>query len=133
MLEEEYQDRDETVFRAYVQNLKTVTSFRYLGRILAKTDWHVPQKKCDNLLVEADKFYHFRGLICVMQNTLNLIHIKNKIVVAQFSKYSIQPRRTLKKLMDFLVPFVSHKCFSHCDGSIFIFGGWCIKINFYKN
>ena len=50
-------------------------------------------KKCDNLLVEADIFTILGVTFCVTQITFNLIDIKNKNIVAQFSYSSIQPHR----------------------------------------
>ena len=48
-------------------------------------------KKCDNLLVEADIFYHFRGIIfCNAKHLQFHRYFKNKNIVAQFSKSSIQ-------------------------------------------
>ena len=91
---------------------------------------HVLQKKIDNLLVEADNFYHFRVHILCNTRHLQFNRYKNKIVVAQFSKYS------LKLLRHFLIDgFVGSVCVaqkkSHCDGSIVIFDGCWIKNIFY--
>ena len=40
-------------------------------------------EKCDNLLVKADNFYRFRGLILCNVKHLHFIDIKKEIVVAQ--------------------------------------------------
>ena len=43
-------------------------------------------KKCDSLVVKVDNFYHFRGLIFLMQNTFNLINIKKQGNSCTFQK-----------------------------------------------
>ena len=87
----------------------------------------VLREKCDNLLFEADSFYHFRGLILCKAKCLQYNRLKKKIVVAQFRKSYIQLRCPFFNLMDLLVPFMSHKN-SHCKGSFIIFDGCWIKI-----
>ena len=52
--------------------------------------WTCSTKFCDNLLVEAESFYHFRGLILCNVKRLQLKqNLKKKNTVAQFSKSSI--------------------------------------------
>ena len=64
-------------------------------------------KKRDNLLVKADIFYHFRGIILCNVKRLQF-HLKTKKnLVAQIIKSSIQLRCTFY-LMELLVPFEWH-------------------------
>ena len=87
-------------------------------------------KKCDNLLVEADLFYHFRELILCNSKRLQFHWKKN--MVAQFSKSSIQLCLHFFNLMKLLVPFASHKKLYHYDGSILIFDSCWVKIFLHK-
>ena len=66
-------------------------------------------KFCDNLLVEADVFYHFRGLILCNAKCLQFyINKHNSNIVAQFNNYYIQLSCPFL-FMQLLVPFSFHK------------------------
>ena len=90
------------------------------------------REKCDNFLVEADNFYHFRGLILCNSKHIQFNWYKDKILVAQFSKYSIKLRCNFF-LVYWLVGFicVAQKV-SHYDGCIVIFDGYWMKNIFTK-
>ena len=87
---------------------------------------------CDDLLVEADIIYHFRGIILCntkrLQFYLNKKQERRGTVQQVFYSYMLP----FFNLMDWLVPFGSQKN-PRCDGSIVIFYGCWIKIIFYAN
>ena len=81
---------------------------------------------CDNLLVGAECFYHFKGLI--LCNTKHLQfhqNLKNQNVRAQFRKSSMDLLHPLKKNGVLGSVYVLKKYY--CDGSIVILYGFCIK------
>ena len=80
------------------------------------------QEKRDKLLVEADVFNHFRGLISC--NAKRLQFHRTFQIVFYYPLSSIL-------FMELLVMFTS-KCFSNCDGSIVIFDGCWLKTIFTK-
>ena len=54
--------------------------------------WECYTQKIDNLLVDMDIFTVLEVSCCVTRNTFNFIDIKNKNIVDQFNKSSIQLR-----------------------------------------
>ena len=78
-------------------------------------------KKRDNLLLEADIFYHFRGIILCNAKRLQFHRKEEKNNIgAQFSKSSIPLHPPFFNSMELLVPFALHKNIPQCDGSIVI-------------
>ena len=68
-------------------------------------------KKCDNLLVETDIVFHFRGLILCNAKRLQFHRYKKKNIGEKFSKSSIPLCLLFFKLMELLLPFALHKNF----------------------
>ena len=50
--------------------------YRYMTDLKCSVKDTCYAKKCDNLLVEAECFFHFRVSFCVMQSALSFIEIK---------------------------------------------------------
>ena len=92
--------------------------------------WRFLRKNLTTCWLTQTFFTILRVSFCVTRNAFNLIDIKNKNVVAQFSKSSIRLRRPFKNLMGLLDPFASYKNIYHFHGSIVIFYGCWIKIFF---
>ena len=86
----------------------------FISKILIGTPFLTYYAKlCDNLLVEEDVFTIVGVSFCVMQNAFNSIKIyKNKNIVAQFRKSSIQLYYYFFNWWSYWVLFVSHNFFS---------------------
>ena len=78
-------------------------------------------EKNDNLLVEANNFYHFRGLIFYREKYLQLNQYRKQDCSCTVQKYFYSTTSWFFNLIELLVPFKSHKKVLHCDGSIVIF------------
>ena len=86
-------------------------------------------KKCDNLLVEADIFYHLRGIILCIVKRLQFNHLKKE---REGTVWKVFYEHTLSHFkFDVVVASVCvAQTFPHCDGSIIIFVGFWIKISY---
>ena len=85
-------------------------------------------KCCDNLLVEADNFYHFRGIISCNTKRLQFNRNKKQELKGTVQQVFYTLTSSFYKLVEFLVPFEPHKNLPRCKDYIVNVDGCWIKI-----